>query len=120
MLIGDGVTPGNEARGYVLRRLLRRIVRSARLLGVHEPVLGEFAAVVRDEMGPSYPELVSDFGRASSRCIRPRRIAFLDDPDQSARASSTLRQRTPGRRAASRCPATRRSNCTTPTASRST
>ncbi|HEY3610428.1 MAG TPA: alanine--tRNA ligase-related protein, partial [Pseudonocardiaceae bacterium] len=63
MLIGDGVTPGNEARGYVLRRLLRRIVRSARLLGVHEPVLGEFTAVVRDEMGPSYPELITDFGR---------------------------------------------------------
>jgi alanyl-tRNA synthetase len=63
MLIGDGVTPGNEARGYVLRRLLRRIVRSARLLGVHEPVLGEFAATVRDEMGPSYPELVRDFAR---------------------------------------------------------
>src|SRR5262249_29422508 len=58
MLIGDGVTPGNEARGYVLRRLLRRIVRSTRLLGVHEPVLGQFAAVVRDAMGPSYPDLV--------------------------------------------------------------
>ena len=63
MLIGDGVTPGNEARGYVLRRLLRRIVRSVRLLGVNEPVLGEFAAVVRDTMKESYPELVTDFPR---------------------------------------------------------
>jgi alanyl-tRNA synthetase len=76
MLIGDGVTPGNEARGYVLRRLLRRIVRSARLLGVHEPVLGEFAAVVRDEMGPSYPELVTDFGRIES-VIRAEEETFL-------------------------------------------
>ncbi|GAA5102259.1 alanine--tRNA ligase [Haloechinothrix salitolerans] len=63
MLIGDGVTPGNEARGYVLRRLLRRIVRSVRLLGVHEPVLPEFAAVVRDAMAPSYPEIARDFER---------------------------------------------------------
>jgi alanyl-tRNA synthetase len=63
MLIGDGVTPGNEARGYVLRRLLRRIVRSVRLLGVHEPVLPEFAAVVRDAMSPSYPEIARDFDR---------------------------------------------------------
>jgi alanyl-tRNA synthetase len=76
MLIGDGVTPGNEARGYVLRRLLRRIVRSARLLGVHEPVLGEFASVVRDEMGPSYPELVSDFPRIES-VITGEEDAFL-------------------------------------------
>jgi alanyl-tRNA synthetase len=76
MLIGDGVTPGNEARGYVLRRLLRRIVRSTRLLGVHEPVLGEFATVVRDEMGPSYPELISDFPRIES-VIRAEEEAFL-------------------------------------------
>src|SRR4029453_3089561 len=66
MLIGDGVSPGNEARGYVLRRLLRRIIRSVRLLGVREPVLPELAAVVRDAMGPSYPELVSDFARIES------------------------------------------------------
>ncbi|HSL09565.1 MAG TPA: alanine--tRNA ligase [Pseudonocardiaceae bacterium] len=63
MLIGDGVTPGNEARGYVLRRLLRRTVRSARLLGVTEPVLSEIAAVVRATMGPSYPEIDADYQR---------------------------------------------------------
>lgn len=77
MLIGDGVVPGNEARGYVLRRLLRRIVRSARLLGVHEPVLGEFSAVVRDEMGPSYPELVTDFARIDA-VMRQEELSFLD------------------------------------------
>ncbi|AOS63086.1 alanine--tRNA ligase [Actinoalloteichus hymeniacidonis] len=66
MLIADGVTPGNEARGYVLRRLLRRIVRSARLLGVHEPVLGEFTSVVRDVMSPAYPELATDYARIES------------------------------------------------------
>ena len=76
MIVADGVTPGNEGRGYVLRRLLRRIVRSARLLGVDQPVLGEFAAVVRDEMGPSYPDLVSDFGRIDA-VVRAEEDAFL-------------------------------------------
>jgi alanyl-tRNA synthetase len=76
MLIGDGVTPGNEARGYVLRRLLRRIVRSVRLLGVNEPVLPEFATVVRDTMGQSYPELVSDFTRIES-VVRAEEETFL-------------------------------------------
>jgi alanyl-tRNA synthetase len=76
MLIGDGVSPGNEARGYVLRRLLRRIVRSARLLGVQEPVLGEFAAVVRDTMSPFYPELASDFTRIDA-IIRNEEESFL-------------------------------------------
>jgi alanyl-tRNA synthetase len=76
MLINDGVTPGNESRGYVLRRLLRRIVRSARLLGVHEPVLAEFAATVRDEMGPSYPELVTEFNRIDA-VVRAEEESFL-------------------------------------------
>ena len=76
MLIGDGVTPGNEARGYVLRRLLRRIVRSARLLGVTEPLLPHLAGVVRDAMGPAYPELVTDFARIEST-VRAEEEAFL-------------------------------------------
>ena len=63
IIIGDGVSPGNEGRGYVLRRLLRRIIRAAKLLGVEQPIMGELIATVRDAMGPSYPELVADFDR---------------------------------------------------------
>nr|WP_294692315.1 alanine--tRNA ligase [uncultured Friedmanniella sp.] len=66
MLIADGVTPGNESRGYVLRRLLRRTVRSMRLLGVQDPVLPELLPVSRDSMADSYPEVASDFARISS------------------------------------------------------
>ncbi len=63
IIIGDGVTPGNEGRGYVLRRLLRRIIRAAKLLGVERPIMAELMTTVRDAMGPSYPELVTDFDR---------------------------------------------------------
>lgn len=63
MLMGDGVTPGNEARGYVLRRLLRRAVRSMRLLGFEDPALPELLPVSKDRMKASYPELESDFAR---------------------------------------------------------
>ncbi|GAA2105297.1 alanine--tRNA ligase [Microlunatus panaciterrae] len=65
MLIGDGVTPGNEARGYVLRRLLRRTVRSMRLLGVREPVLNELLPLSSAAMKASYPEVEKDFDRIS-------------------------------------------------------
>ena len=61
MLIGDGVRPGNDGRGYVLRRLIRRAVRSVRLLGVDEPALPHLLPVVRDAMSPSYPEVARDF-----------------------------------------------------------
>jgi alanyl-tRNA synthetase len=63
ILIGDGVSPGNDGRGYVLRRLLRRVIRSAKLLGIEDPIVGELMTTVRDAMGPSYPELVTDFDR---------------------------------------------------------
>jgi alanyl-tRNA synthetase len=65
MLITDGVTPGNEARGYVLRRLLRRVVRAMRLLGVSEPVLPHLLPISRDLMAESYPEVASDWARIS-------------------------------------------------------
>jgi alanyl-tRNA synthetase len=62
-LVADGVVPSNEGRGYVLRRLLRRVVRNMRLLGYDGPAMRELVSVVRDAMGASYPELVSDFAR---------------------------------------------------------
>jgi alanyl-tRNA synthetase len=88
MIIGDGVTPSNEGRGYVLRRLLRRIVRSARLLGVHEPVLNSFAEVVRDTMAPSYPELASDFERISA-VVRAEEESFLQTLTAGSRIFDT-------------------------------
>ncbi|UAL31285.1 alanine--tRNA ligase [Nocardioides rotundus] len=66
MLISDGVTPGNEGRGYVLRRLLRRAVRSMRLLGVEDPVLPELMPVSRDKMAQTYTTLNDTWGRISS------------------------------------------------------
>ncbi len=65
MLMTDGVTPGNEARGYVLRRLLRRSIRAMRLLGVNDPVLPELLPVSRDVMRTSYPEIDSEWQRVS-------------------------------------------------------
>jgi alanyl-tRNA synthetase len=99
MLIGDGVTPGNEGRGYVLRRILRRSIRAMRLLGWQEgPCLPQLLPVARDSMSPSYPELAGDFERRSS----------------------TPRSRRPRRRGARSYPATRRSSSMTRTGSRST
>ena len=65
MLIGDGVTPGNEGRGYVLRRMLRRAVRSMRLLGYDEPSLPLLLPVSMERMSQSYPELRDGFERIS-------------------------------------------------------
>ena len=63
MLIGDGVTPANDARGYVVRRLLRRAVRAMRLLGVETPVFKQLFTASKDAMKASYPELETDFER---------------------------------------------------------
>jgi len=65
MLMTDGVAPGNEARGYVLRRLLRRVIRAMRLLGVQDPVLGELLPVSRDLMRVSYPDIDQAWERVS-------------------------------------------------------
>ncbi|HHX86158.1 MAG TPA: alanine--tRNA ligase, partial [Actinomycetales bacterium] len=76
MLISDGVTPGNEGRGYILRRLLRRIVRSARLLGAAGPTMAEFMSTVREAMGPSYPETLPGYERIE-RIAVAEEAAFL-------------------------------------------
>ncbi|MBT1017878.1 alanine--tRNA ligase [Canibacter sp. lx-72] len=61
MLIADGVTPGKDGRGYILRRLLRRIVLSMRLLGVTKPIFPELFPISRDAMSSAYPEVAEKF-----------------------------------------------------------
>ena len=72
MLITDGVTPSNEGRGYVLRRLIRRAVRAMRLLGVEKACLPDLLPVSRDAMKGVYPEVERDFERIS-------RIAYAEE-----------------------------------------
>ncbi len=72
MLISDGVTPSNEGRGYILRRLLRRAIRAMRLLGVTEPCLPVLFPTSRDAMKGAYPEVADDFDRIS-------RIAYAEE-----------------------------------------
>ncbi len=57
MLIGDGVVPSNEGRGYVLRRLMRRAIRAVRLLGYDRPAMPELLPVAMERMSTAYPEL---------------------------------------------------------------
>ena len=63
MLLSDGVTPSNEGRGYILRRLMRRTIRSMRLLGVDGPTFLELFTASRDAMKDSYPILLTDWAR---------------------------------------------------------
>ena len=60
MIILDGVTPSNEGRGYILRRLLRRIIRSARLLGAQSHTIEQFINTIMDTMTPSFPEIADN------------------------------------------------------------
>ncbi|HYH35430.1 MAG TPA: alanine--tRNA ligase, partial [Nocardioides sp.] len=85
MLISDGVTPGNEARGYVLRRLLRRAVRSMRLLGYEDRALPELLPVSRDKMGETYTELHRDWERISA-------VAYAEEDSfrQTLRAGTAI------------------------------
>ncbi|MEU5644878.1 alanine--tRNA ligase [Streptomyces milbemycinicus] len=76
MLIGDGVTPGNEGRGYVLRRIMRRAIRNMRILGATEQVVGELVDVVLKTMGQQYPELLTDRKRIETVALAEE-AAFL-------------------------------------------
>ena len=59
-LLSDGLMPSNEGRGYVLRRIIRRASRYAKLLGINEPVLYKFIDPVADSMGDIHPELIEE------------------------------------------------------------
>src|SRR3954451_9271750 len=76
MLIGDGVTPGNEGRGYVLRRIMRRAIRNMRLLGATGPVVLDLIDTVIAMMGQQYPELVTDRERIEKVAVAEEN-AFL-------------------------------------------
>ena len=119
MLINDGVTPGNEGRGYVLRRLARRVVRSMRLLGYEDRCLPELLPVSRDKMGETYTELLTNWERIST-------VAYAEEDAFRAtlRSGTSIFDLAAGEvkssPAAPCSPVTRRSSSTTPTASRST
>ncbi|AZQ70762.1 alanine--tRNA ligase [Streptomyces luteoverticillatus] len=76
MLIGDGVTPGNEGRGYVLRRIMRRAIRNMRLMGATGPVVADLLDVVIRTMGQQYPELLADRTRIETVALAEE-AAFL-------------------------------------------
>ncbi|HBJ73130.1 MAG TPA: alanine--tRNA ligase, partial [Actinobacteria bacterium] len=84
-LIGDGVLPGNEGRGYVLRRLMRRVIRTMRLLGAQDPSMGELIDATVLTMAPQYPELNDEANRI-------RQIAMAEESVfiQTLRAGTTI------------------------------
>ena len=122
MLICDGVRPGNDGRGYVLRRLIRRAVRSMRLLGVDEAAMPTLLTVSKDAMKASYPELetswstISEVAYGEEDAFR-RTLAAGTTILDIAVARPRRRPAAPGARW---CPARAPSSCTTPTASPST
>ncbi len=79
-LIGDGILPSNEGRGYVLRRIMRRAVRYGRNIGLNKPFLFKTAGVVGDIMKPAYPEL-EDGAAFISNVIENEEIRFFETLD---------------------------------------
>ena len=79
-LIGDGIMPSNEGRGYVLRRILRRALRYGRNIGLNRPFLHKTAAVVFDIMKPAYPEL-SEAAAFITNIIENEEVRFLETLD---------------------------------------
>jgi len=91
-LIADGVLPSNEGRGYVLRRIMRRAMRHAELLGAREPLMWRLVPVLVREMGQAYPELIRaqalitetlKLEETRFRKTLERGLAILDDASKS-------------------------------------
>lgn len=83
-LIVDGVLPGNEGRGYVLRRIIRRAVRHGYKLGIEDSFFYRLVQPLVDEMGAAYPELVAEQG-AIERILRKEEVRFRETLEQGLR-----------------------------------
>jgi alanyl-tRNA synthetase len=94
-LIADGILPGNEGRGYVLRRLLRRAVRHGRLLGVDKPFLTDLTATVVANLGGQWPELV-EREELIDRVVAHEEEAFERTLKQGSRLLDTAIRRSHG------------------------
>jgi alanyl-tRNA synthetase len=79
-LIGDGILPSNEGRGYVLRRIMRRAIRYGRNIGLNRPFLHDMARVVFEIMKPAYPEL-ADAGAFITHVIQNEELRFRNTLD---------------------------------------
>jgi alanyl-tRNA synthetase len=99
-LIADGVLPSNEGRGYVLRRIMRRGMRHAQLLGAKEPLLHKLVPVLTREMGRAYPELLRAEALISEtlqleetrfRTTLARGLTLLDDAAKDLVSGQSLR-----------------------------
>jgi len=77
MMMGDGITPTNEGRGYVLRRIVRRAVRAMRLLGALDPTVSSLVEASIGAMGPQYPALVTDTARIQA-VAQAEEASFLE------------------------------------------
>ena len=98
-LIADGVSPSNEGRGYVLRRIMRRAMRHAHLLGAEEPLMWRLAPTLIEQMGTAYPELqragalIGETLRQEEERFRRtlgRGMALLDEATAGLGAGGTL------------------------------
>jgi alanyl-tRNA synthetase len=98
-LIADGVLPSNEGRGYVLRRIMRRAMRHAHLLGTKEPLIWKLVPALVREMGQAYPELVQaealiaetlKLEETRFRTTLARGLSLLDDLTGSMTQGATL------------------------------
>ena len=99
-LIADGVLPSNEGRGYVLRRIMRRAMRHAELLGAREPLMFRLVPILVREMGQAYPELVraealiSETLRLEETRFRKtleRGLAILDEESRNLKQGDKLK-----------------------------
>jgi alanyl-tRNA synthetase len=98
-LIADGVLPSNEGRGYVLRRIMRRAMRHAQLLGVRDPLIWKLVPALVREMGQAYPELVRGEAMISEtllleetrfRKTLERGLSLLDEASSGLKSGGTL------------------------------